>query len=514
MSEHVTDVIVEVAPPEDSSAVDSVRVVTLSPTWSHHVSNAATALPVTLKLPRGVDVVAQARSRVADRPVTPPTVQAQIAMEPVRLTFQLADHLADDRLRGVDGASRTLLGFNVRTYGPRGEPRYDAGLIYGHPRANELVTEALGAGLNVVQHECGPDLVPSGLVVEGIAWSDGPDQEAGPSKWDPSLLEQGLRISREWAGLLSSQTGGLVTVAPPGTPPEAVMPNLFIVVPDPHLLVGFVGSSSPLMVRRVVDGEVVEDIPLLGSSMEIARYLPGDVYDVEMVLPWGRWRQRVALRAGEKTQLVLPRFIGRPPLRNRMLGLSAVSFLSPPSPAAVDVGIMIGLEQWSVAACPGLALGFDPAEGRIEPLSHLSHPAWDIFFTSGRLDGAPNTMLDILMGRLEGDAPDVETDLLRVAAGYALLRAGTSVTDVGTLRFTSPIDESLDAILLRQMLTGQGPEGSRRAASLLAEGRRPLLRWGYDLLLSEQTGQEELVEEATRQVEGSVWTALRPSGMT
>ncbi|WP_193763230.1 caspase family protein [Methylorubrum sp. Q1] len=492
-AERLADVTVDARPDRDRALLESVRLVTIAPTWNHVLSIPPVALPATLRLPEGVDVVAQARGRNPERPPEPPRLDASVNSSTVDLVFTILEPTRGRRAR-ADYAE--LMSFNLRTVAPTGNPTYNAHRIYADERAGRLMERAKDLGLKFVRHEHGPD-----LLLQRQRRSILGDYE--PAIWSASEEEGARAFAAEWAGLVAEINNELVVVAPPGTPAQDVLPTVRIEVPP--TLPGALAESATLLLEAEGDDPV--RLPLNGPML--LTLLPG-AYRVSIDLPWGHWSRTSIVKVrgpggGEPAVIELPNEIGRPPLRN--------GFFARRGDATVvwefyDVvpGGLIQFAGFEIAALPRQRFAIEARAGRVEPFSNIGHPAWDAFFSAGRLDWLSREgLLELLHAKAPSEERKTETDLLRLAAAYALAMSPEGAAMLKFPKFRKPVAGALDVEVLRTAFQGGRPD----LLLHLREGRRPLLRWGWDLMKVRAEDVPGLAEQSARQLPGSVWTALK-----
>ena len=507
------EVIVEVDPPPDAADVEKVRLVTLEPTWACDVVNPSAELPRTVKLPVGIDLVAMATGRLVDRPVTPPRQDSRVA-EQSRVTFRLADPRRGASEPAVIG------GFNVRIYESDGAERYDAGEVYAEPPAEDLIRDVHLSGFGFHQGEIGPDIALPPRLARGISWGNThvqTDLITGPAPVpevsDRDILTEGARLAHAWAGFLKDRLGAVVVISPPGVSPEAARPNLVLCYPAGSHLTGYLAPVAPLLLRRLGDSEVVKEVPL-GSDAQSGEAgfhlisVPPDAYELTLDLPWGRWRETALITAGEQTRIALPASIGRPPLRNDLSGTRVRAAKRSPA-----IGRLVRFRDLDIAACPLVRFATDAEATRVEPLGAAAHPAWDAVFTAQRLDLAHDAFQRFSLAPMEngeGSAAAMELELLYLVRCYSKVLVGRTAHLGEETQKLALLGRSVDSQLLAYEPGAPDPVLRERIEGLWKRGRRPLLRWGYDLLIAhELANAEQAAAETSRQLVGSAWTALR-----
>jgi hypothetical protein len=285
---------------------------------------------------------------------------------------------------------------------------------------------------------------------------------------------------------------------------------------------------------------------------------PGPIV-VRVDLPWGEWVSRVVVDAGGTTRVSLPRSVGVPPLRVRLLGDEEWSDDPPRSVVAVggphegrviaggeqvgelvvaDVGSTAWRGPWSVATgdggrwtaiatvpyragelhfplsehgALGLLLGAVP---RAEPLSLTPSRHWDRLVSSGRLEELSRNEAEMLTYD-KWSAP-----LLGLAGAYACYAQGRDDYLQIVLGNLEGLDADLpDLPVLRGAVDRRAERHDdvvhERLASLGRRSAMPVFRWGVALgvLAADHYGLSDLAAQLrrvdSRLVAGSTWTLWR-----
>lgn len=283
---------------------------------------------------------------------------------------------------------------------------------------------------------------------------------------------------------------------------------------------------------------------------------PGPVV-VRIDLPWGEWVSRVDAEAGTTTSVPLPRSVGVPPLRVRLLGDRSWSFDQPRTvvalgPKACEGPVLVGDEprgeltastepsetwrgplstaktgadRWSaVVAVPhqgdelrfplnehgalGVALDGSP---RAEPLSLTQSHHWDRLISSGRLD-------DLGPDEAESLTHDKwSAPLLGLAGAYSCFAQGSDTNLSHVLGNLEQLDDQIpDLAVIRGVMdrrTGHWDAAMRdRLIDLARRSAVPAFRWGvpWGVLAAEYYEVPELLAQLraleSGLVTGSVWT--------
>ena len=405
---------------------------------------------------------------------------------------------------------------------------------------------------------------------------------------DGFLAGEPLRgIRKEWPGSLGVEAPEERTAAEPEGPtaaPAPPQPELRLSLPPggARSLAGFVAGRSviwvgspgdepagPLWRRGSEPGRLSLDRLELDPTTQVE---PGPVR-VRLDLPWGSWATVIQVPEEGETVVSLPASVGTPPLRVALhqeagrRGTWLLGVEGPAPPARLRRGLAgpagPGLEPgtprsaaWALRppalgtgpGCQSLAeidlaedrralfplmkdraLGLDLAQGglRVEALSEVSSPAWDLLVAAGRLDALG---LDDVMALTHGKWEDW---LLGLAGAYAVYarpsERGRAYLEVvlenlaGLAREGAARAQAVpDLDLLRAAFAPPGRTGlAADVAGRLrpwAEGRAvPVLRWGVTIalrLLADLRDDEPFAgwHEALAAIEPrlspiSVWTA-------
>jgi hypothetical protein len=277
---------------------------------------------------------------------------------------------------------------------------------------------------------------------------------------------------------------------------------------------------------------------------------PGPV-TIRLALPWGEWHERVVVDQAAPTRVELPRAVGVPPLRVRLLarrkdvpesprfGLVTLGRHATLGTIRDAAGTELGrlergaarvlqpaaglprLPRWRVYAhVRGLALPLsaDGAvaleladEPRAEPLSWTSEPNWDRLVSSGRLEDLSEEQAAILT------YAKWESPLLGLAGAYACYARGRDdllpivLTNLAGLDAELPDLPILEAALDRR-LGRRRKEVTEALAALGDPPARPLFRWGVGIgVLAAEHHRLPALAASYRELEprlaaGSVWS--------
>ena len=276
------------------------------------------------------------------------------------------------------------------------------------------------------------------------------------------------------------------------------------------------------------------------AAQPVAAAGPGAV-PVRLRLPWGSWSTMVHLAAGTTKRVALPASVGVPPLRVAVLAKGDRSWRTGGSIVATDrrtvtARIRAGLRgapteatPWGrIAELPGrtpIAFPLHPYTGvavsrsgvvRVEPLSDLPRPEWDLLVSSGRLD--------VLDG---GQARDLARQkmaepMLGVAGAYACFALDEREYLALVLRNLRRLDGDIPDVAVlaatSDRLAGRHDARNREELVRLLDrpGAVPLFRWGVPLaILAARHYDLPTYAEALSSVEArlypeSVWTCWQP----
>jgi len=406
----------------------------------------------------------------------------------------------------------------------------------------------IAPGVTIQLHEDGPEFHVTGIDAAETAR----DIVADWSRVMREILPSDVIVTTELRGEAASAppAGGINFELPTGGSAR---------------LAGSLGSHPVVTVGRpgLVGHEPrwhgIEQMSLLDLQQQPLRLFPPGPTEVLLELPWGSWSQVVQVPDTGTAELVLPDSVGVPPLRLRvppldyLYGRHIVGLDQAPRSGARGHIVRSDGETTELAsgeAGDGICWVLDaPGEGiaeidgehascfplwenrsfaidrshgilRVEPLTWVAAPEWDLLLSAGRLDDLT------LEDTAELSYKKWEDPLLGLASAYAY-RAQDAWDELGVVLGNlwrlfdferSPVD--LD------ILAAETP-GLDPAVSILARGRLadradreevPLLRWGVGLALDilDRGPLESLAlnrwREQLKQIERtlsavSVWTA-------
>ncbi|HEV8489948.1 MAG TPA: hypothetical protein VGQ58_09205 [Candidatus Limnocylindrales bacterium] len=384
---------------------------------------------------------------------------------------------------------------------------------------------------------------------------DGPEFRA-----DPAVTVAARRLVRKWAAEMREVVPDDVTVHTIVDDPTPAAPNLrLIFAGSPEDLAGpIVGRPTvrigrPIPIKEPVwrsgEGRSLRD---LGADPSI-RVDPGPT-EIRIDLPWGSWSRTVKAPAvREAVRVRLPERIGNPPLRvelagarlddgwrlmgtagprpvglvlagagevplepkRRTAGRWALGFGGDaPDAGTVELGEAARVRFPMLRKWP-LAIDWSKRGLRVEPLSRIDSPEWDLLVASGRLDELrPEDGVRLTEDKWF-DA------ILGLAGAYAVYAAADwkyLATVTGNLRRVdrTGIDVDLLAIAAdRGDDAGLSEEGAATLGRLVAERQVPVMRWGVplalELLRAADLSNSPWSRDLARIAEGlspiSTWTA-------
>ncbi|MPZ72132.1 MAG: hypothetical protein GEU74_02700 [Nitriliruptorales bacterium] len=301
---------------------------------------------------------------------------------------------------------------------------------------------------------------------------------------------------------------------------------------------GAAGLAGPLARRAVLEVDVpgdetvwetVHEISLAELEREGGFGVPPGRVRLSVNLPWGSWRKTVDAHVAHSSVVQLPTQVGAPPLRVRLGaagwpgGYAVVGGAGDAPPARARPGVLAtsSVEMrpapgsspgWVLTAADNLAhkghdggwmasVGVAPATvfplspvrslaidaldafSRVEPLTDVPLPEWDMLVCAGRIEDIDPDGLTELLASASVD------EVLGLAAAHALhgRRQWKQLAEVlDELRRREWL--GLDVDLLATSLathTGGGPDSTlvERLAARAARGEVPILRWGVALAL-------------------------------
>lgn len=390
---------------------------------------------------------------------------------------------ADDRTRDIASVSKALdLRFTLNQPPAPPPPDQDAFNLRVIDDDGNSVGELLDADYKAVGVD--PEAAfktafPAGS--PGVEHHEtGPDVFLNGSEFDVARAAAVRLRNRLSDQLLSRGIRRQITITPPGLDPRTSQPNVKLTLPDggPAGFVGYLGEEPLIRIERPgQEGEPpvksltanrVADLPWL-------RLDPGS-YRATVDAPWGRSSVMIDVEPTGSQVVELPRPVGQPPLRNRLVGsplhdLTIADGRDGASWMSIDTAFQA--DHLAAPTLPGLSLLIDRRDGllRVEPYSDLPWREWDQLIGAGRLDAVD---LDASLARLAGAREGVDVEVLRLALGYAAW-AQQRRELIGA--FIDPLSPTFryatDAVLLRLEAANEV------TFTPLAP---PLLRWGVQLM--------------------------------
>ena len=398
--------------------------------------------------------------------------------------------------------------------------------------------------------------------------------EHGPDfQVEPDSLAAGYEVATRWLREIQKATPAEVSVSldVPEAPGEQA--NLRLVLPPggAAALAGPLAGQPAVWMGAPADAPVVpvwrggRSAGQVRSLAELAerggreRVESGPVL-VRLDLPWGSWSNLVRAPLAGEAVVELPAALGQPPLRvglHAELGRLETALLGIAGEApegrlrrglyAAETSPLVALEAgtgaWALRPAPGLlngeigiaelaaggfnlallggrTLAVDLSRGglRVEPLSSLDSPAWDLLVALGRLDAlSAQEALALSQGKWEDW-------LLGLAGAYAFFARPADrprsyldmmLRHLGRFQHSAP---DLDLLRIAWRARGKEPAEKelRRLRPWAEAGSIPLLRWGVPLALRllAKTGdpslvrwREALAEVSRRLSPISTWTA-------
>ncbi len=424
-------------------------------------------------------------------------------------------------------------------------PYYQAALFLGRPQPGW--GDRVGPGVTIFQHGSGPEfhLDVTGLGQRAVIenWREALDEVTPPDVTYRVEVVKTTPAPPEPELFLDLPAGGATQLAGP-------------LADQPTVWVGPAGADQSQGTLRSL--REVEFEPVI-------KVRPGPV-QVVVELPWGSWNTVVDVSEQGPTRVTLPDAVGLPPLRTILSGelewlrgYTLVIGTAGTGPGGwVQTGLFgasrrtltpapEGNAAWSLSVpdveanrpSPGMlveletgerfpvqwsrAFGFEttPRGLRVEPLSAIDAPEWDLLVTTGRLDALSRQERSALALRKWADP------IMGLAAAYAIHVAGERQMLQIVLQNTrtlfgplSPCDLDLIEIAARRPEGGNLDAGeSDQLDGLARHGAVPAFRWGVSLALdlavyAQRTPALEAWTVALRKVEErlsplSIWTAWR-----
>ncbi|MEO6397475.1 MAG: hypothetical protein ABIP13_03295 [Tepidiformaceae bacterium] len=505
----LSEVTIELSPPGAAADVGEVTVTCddIQARRRQPAIGATTvSFPDRFRIPLGIAATIVCRAKPGQKMVpawervdaTSPQVTVRFEVEPAPAAMARAEPA---RLR-----------VNLRQ--ADGSPAYEmSGELY-----NGLQSEfgpAPGENVTLSHHETGPEFAVVGngeadhqRVVEIAAnWSARLNVEFAPRN-----------ISAATSGA-SGATTGVRLRFPDGVTAEQ--------------LAGPSAALSFVTIRPLGDSTQAEPPPQFSVAAVAGQEvrLPAGPVSVELDLPWGSWSHVVNIRPSGMTQVELPASVGSAPLRLALSGESKSGrrrifgagewATGAPTGSTTDAGgtkraelVAIaspGFAAWALAA-PGndtmvslaapvtlrfplfgsrnFAVALNQGPPRVEPLSDIESPEWDLLVGAGRLDVLePEQAL-----RLVGDKWFDE--LLGLAGAYAIYaQLARDPARFGAFLATALVNlrerlnhQSPDLRLLELSLLRNDDQRDAELTVLARSGAVPLFRWGIPLALDLLSG--------------------------
>ena len=550
-----SEIVLEVQPPAAGEAVESVRVADVDkPFWDLFVEGAAGAPvpnPLVLRMPKGRRARAECRVR-QDAPwdLQTATWDLDTSLDQVR-PFTLAPRVAPPLSDDGSPPGPLVERFAVETYGPDG--RLQSAVDYAHVAARlglpgePSTGSEVAPGVRIIKHETGPEF-----------------------DVDPDALATGRRVVAEWSDAVRATVNpALAVLATVRGDEEPDLPaNLRVLLPEggaaalagaladlPAVSIGR-GSPSPEPAWRTGNGRTLADL----ERAPAMRVDPGPVH-IRVDLPWGSWTEVVSAPSTGEVTVSVPAVIGTPPLRVQLESLADRNWTVLGAPA--DTGRVGGTASRSLAgrgrrlvstsATParwalqvpetigagdrtpivtltgerrirfpiraGWPLAVERRAGgvRVEPLSAMTVPEWDLLVGSGRLDLLTREQADALTNQKWFD------EILGLAGAYAVYAArdweylGVVVQNLRYLPHAGLDVDLLDIALTHRKPGRLGGAAVARLERAADEGDVPVLRWGIPLAraLLKRAGSRKGLSTWRREINAiarglspiSVWTA-------
>lgn len=383
--------------------------------------------------------------------------------------------------------------------------------------------------------------------------------------------QRAVDLTDQWTRRIATSLGGRGVVTTVAMPPVAQQGVAFrFGAGGAEGLAGRLAAAPTVTLAPVGDDDATAErrVSLRQLAHDVMSLAPGP-WRMSLDLPWGSWSRVVNAPVSGVLTVELPARLGTPPLRlaypegaqpERRLIFGGWAGRKPPrgsgfEPVATKAqlkaaGLPPGAGRLLVAhaeartvlveaaggrvAFPlfgqrNFAVAFDAPGPRVEPLSNVESPQWDLLVGGGRLEQLTDEQAVDLTNQKWFD------ELLGLAGAYAVWarsRRGTTIapeylgTVLGNLRAIvghhSPDWELLDVF---RESTPSGPlsvEASARLARLAAERPEPLFRWGVPLALALLDRARALPPAAAawgaylRQLDaallpGGAWTAWTPT---
>lgn len=528
----VSEITLTVEPAEAAAALESVRVADREkPFWDLYLetdSGVPITAPIVLRMPRGRRAQAECRAR-SDAPWDVQTATWDIDTEADQVRPFLFAARQPAPLQDMSGggplptpgesAAQGVERYSVQVYAPDGSlvpavsGHYDEIAVrLGLPGGIRSGTE-VASGVRIIIQEIGPDF-----------------------EVDAGAAATGRRVVADWAeairAAIDPRLAVLATVRGEVTPVEA--PNLRLVLPTggARAIAGVLADLPTVRIDRrpATEGPAWQT----GAGRSLAdverspatRVDPGPVH-VGIDLPWGSWSEVVSAPAAGEAVVQVPAVIGTPPLRvelaaaaerqweilrtsgdigpltgtvadgvtsrgRRRLVVRAdaagPTVLTVPdrsrTPGGTRIVTLDGRPRVRFPIRSGWPLAVERRAGgvRVEPLSAMPTPEWDLLVASGRLDALTTRQAVNLTNQKWVD------EILGLAGAYAVYAAGDWEYLAIVVRNLRDLSHAgLDVALLEMAVRHRStrnlePEAVDRLERAADEGDVPVLRWGVPLL--------------------------------
>jgi hypothetical protein len=510
---------IDLAPADATSAVEAIDFQVQFKPWTLRLPRprgSALSIPATAHVPVGE----QARIRCLTVPRTPWNVVHPIFDFPVTgehpVHFELAQ-VTDAAAPTSSPAGRDSEQISVRILSAEGEEfamlRNNEYARIGDAlgsRVSPTVPTQIAPGVQLVPHETGP----------GFAVESGSEEQAGllaalVAEAVRDVVPQDLIVATAASGTLPTATAQVEVRLPAG---GAVT------------LAGPIAGQASLVAEVSADGsgwEALFDVPLKRLEDEPIIEVPPGRVQFRLDLPWGSYRHSIDAHLSAPAVLTMPDRVGMPPLRIRLgatgwaAGYTVVGIGGHAPRGDVRAGILGDARgalrvaphergAWLLSASHELAshphrggwiasIGDDPAtvfplspvhtlavealgqQARVEPLTDVTLPEWDLIVATGRIEDIDPDRLTALCAGVTAD------EVLGLAAAHAL--HGRQQWDhlrivLNELRRREWLGLDVDLItasLAAHTRQPMDPSLGDRLGERAARGEVPILRWGVAL---------------------------------
>ena len=396
---------------------------------------------------------------------------------------------------------------------PAAAPHY--GMLLGDFTGSWHEARVIGRGVRMLPHETGPEF-----------------------HIEPSARKRGEALVDNWRLQLNEATPEDVTIelhVERGEPAPRLVE--IVLVPEPggaQRIAGVLGRTARIVIGPASgDGEATDtkSVPFPAARSSV-RVPPGQL-KISLSLPWGSWSRDLSARAGTRHTVKLPVTVGVAPLRVALLKElggppRVLGVRGRPRSGVMRTGLIGGpfpLTQtkansaaWALALSPGSwrlrrgtivclrdgrrticfpviggrSYGVDIGQSgvRVEPLSSVASPEWDLLVANGRLDVLRDSDR-VSLARMKW-----EDRLLGLGAAYAAYFADDSaylsVVLQNLRRLWDGVDlVDLSLLAMAEHVKGGGTLTGRDRDELERFGRAghiPLFRWGVRLGLDLVSG--------------------------